>query len=123
MICNRKRGVIYTGHTDDLGQRMGQHKARAYPGFAAEHGCHKLLWFETHGSRHEAFVRERQIKEWKRKWKVEMLEVLNPDWDDLTLNLTVDEVYSELRMFKIPVGDGPRLLCLQANTGRGERES
>lgn len=108
IICNRKRGVLYTGHTDDLGQRIEQHKMKAYPGFSVKHGCHKLVWFETHDTRHGAFVRERQIKEWKRAWKVEMLEALNPDWDDVSLKLTVDDVYSELRMFKVPVRDGPR---------------
>jgi len=87
-----------------VGLTWPQHKARAYPGFSVKHNCHKLLWFETHVSRHEAFVRERQIKDWKRAWKVQMLETLNPDWDDLSLNLTVDEVYSERRMYRIPTG-------------------
>ena len=104
IVSNRKRGVLYTGHTDDLGQRVSQHKARVYPGFAAKHECHRLLWFETHTTRHDAFVRERQIKEWKRAWKVELVEALNPNWDDLMLNLTVDEVESERRMFRVPTG-------------------
>ena len=104
IVCNRKQGVLYTGHTDDLGQRLEQHKSRAYPGFSTKHGCHKLLWFETHLSRNEAFTRERQIKEWKRDWKIQMIEILNPNWDDLSLNLTVDEVHSERRMYRVSAG-------------------
>jgi putative endonuclease len=79
-----------------------QHRRGSYSGFAAKHDCHKLLWFETHLSRHEAFKRERQIKEWRRAWKIELIEALNPNWDDLTVNLTLDEVESERRMFRIP---------------------
>lgn len=102
IICNRKRGVLYTGHTDDLGQRMEQHRLGVYGGFAAKHECHKLIWFETHITRDEAFKRERQIKEWQRAWKVDLIEALNPNWDDVMLSLTVDDIESERRMFRLP---------------------
>jgi putative endonuclease len=57
------------------------------PGFTAKYDVTKLVWFEAHESRENAFRRERQIKEWRRKWKIELIEGFNPRWDDLYENL------------------------------------
>ena len=83
ILASKRSGTLYTGHTDDLGQRVSDHKSGSIPGFTAKYGITLLVWFEEHGSRDEAFRRERQIKEWKRSWKIEMIERLNPRWLDL----------------------------------------
>ncbi len=99
IVTNKRNGTLYTGHTDDLGQRIYEHKGRAYAGFSKKYGCDKLVWFESHETRDGAFVRERQIKEWRRTWKLELIELLNPSWLDLYGSLTEDNVYSDVRRY------------------------
>ena len=83
-ICtNQRNGTLYTGHTDDLSSRMEQHRQKIFKGFSAKYGCTKLVWYEVHESRDAAFRRERQIKKWKRGWKLSLIETENPDWLDI----------------------------------------
>ena len=83
-ICtNRRNGTLYTGHTDDLARRAAEHADGAIPGFASRHGCRPIVWFEEHDTRHDAFVRERRIKEWRRDWKLQLIEASNPHWIDI----------------------------------------
>jgi putative endonuclease len=84
IVASRRNGTLYTGSTDDLEARIVQHRTGYFDGFTAKHGVAILVWFETHATRHEAFVRERQIKKWKRVWKLEMIEKANPGWLDLS---------------------------------------
>ena len=67
--------------------RVEQHKAKRFSGFTARYGVDKLVWFESHPSREQAFRRERQIKEWRRLWKLQLIEARNPNWTDLYDNL------------------------------------
>ncbi len=83
IVASKRNGTLYTGHTDDLGRRVADHKSGAIPDFTARYGVTLLVWFEEHVAREDAFRRERQIKEWKRSWKIEMIERLNPGWLDL----------------------------------------
>ncbi len=83
IVANRRNGAIYTGMTDDLAERIWQHKTKAFPGFTAQYGCDKLVWYEVHETRDSAFHRERRIKEWRRSWKLLLLEEANPTWADL----------------------------------------
>ena len=83
ILASKKNGTLYTGSTDDLKARVWQHKNKTARGFTSKHGVDRLVWFETHDSRAAAFTRERQIKEWKRAWKLELIEKANPDWSDL----------------------------------------
>jgi len=87
-MASRRNGTIYTGMTDDLAARIYQHKSKAHPGFTAKYDCTQLVWYEVHDSRESAFQRERQIKEWRRVWKLHLIEERNPTWADLyeTLN-------------------------------------
>ena len=87
MLASRRNGTLYTGSTDDLAKRVDEHKAGAFRGFTAKYGVHLLVWFEGHESRENAFKRERQIKEWRRAWKLRLIEGANPDWRDLTDDL------------------------------------
>ncbi|WP_017931765.1 GIY-YIG nuclease family protein [Robiginitomaculum antarcticum] len=113
IITNRKQGALYTGHTEDLVFRMQQHIEGVFEGFSKEHDCKKLMWFELHETRDGAFERERRIKEWKRRWKIEMLEQLNTNWDDLYINISEADIYNPARYFDQNTynpksGDGPR---------------
>ena len=84
ILASRRNGTIYTGSCEDLVIRVEQHKAKRFGGFTARHDADKLVWFEVHPSRDQAFRRERQIKDWKRIWKLQLIESRNPNWLDLT---------------------------------------
>lgn len=83
IMANRRNGAIYTGHTDNLGRRVRQHREGAIDGFTARYGCKILVWAEWHETRHGAFARERAIKEWRRSWKLLLIEERNPTWRDM----------------------------------------
>ena len=88
IVASRRNGTLYVGQTDDLANRVWEHRIKARPGFTATYGVTMLVWYEVHDSRESALIRERQIKEWKRAWKLRLIETANPDWNDFyeTLN-------------------------------------
>ena len=88
ILASQKRGTLYIGMTDDLAKRVWTHKERMLEGFTKQYGVKRLVWCEAHETREAAFTRERQLKKWKRAWKIELIEKENPDWLDLykTLN-------------------------------------
>jgi putative endonuclease len=77
------RGTLYTGVTSNLIQRAYQHKEHVLGGFTAKYGIHNLVWFEGTASIEAAIQREKQIKGWRREWKIELVEAANPKWRDL----------------------------------------
>ena len=83
IVTNKRNGTLYTGVTSDLPGRIWQHKNGTFEGFSKRHGCNLLVWFESHESMDAAITREKQIKEWQRKWKLRIIEERNPNWDDL----------------------------------------
>ena len=83
ILASRRNGTLYTGMTDDLVRRIWQHWTGAVPGFTSEYGVKMLVWYEQHETRESAFARERQIKKWKRSWKLQLIEKMNPGWRDL----------------------------------------
>lgn len=87
IVASRRNGTIYTGHTDEIAARIHQHKTKSFKGFAARYGCERLVWCEPHEARELAFKRERQIKEWRRAWKLELIEAGNPQWLDLSATM------------------------------------
>lgn len=89
MHASKRYGTLYTGMTSDLLRRMWEHKKKVVPGFTKRYGVHKLVWFEAHESREAALQREKQIKEWKRDWKINLIERKNRHWSDLSLTLTL----------------------------------
>ncbi|MEL6364513.1 MAG: GIY-YIG nuclease family protein [Pseudomonadota bacterium] len=84
IMANRKNGAIYTGSTSDLQARAEQHKLGSGSGFTAKYGCARLAWYEQFEEMALATHRERRIKTWSRGWKVELIESVNPHWDDLS---------------------------------------
>ncbi|MBB5747449.1 GIY-YIG nuclease family protein [Brevundimonas variabilis] len=83
ILASRRNGTLYTGSTDQLIKRVNEHRSGRFGGFTSRYGVALLVWFERHETRHAAFVRERQIKDWKRIWKLELIERSNPGCVDL----------------------------------------
>ena len=86
-MSNKPKGVIYIGVTDNLDERIKEHKLKLYPkAFTARYNCDKLVYFEELDNGLKAIIREKQFKKWKREWKVKLIEEMNPSWSDLSLN-------------------------------------
>ncbi|MGH6763082.1 MAG: GIY-YIG nuclease family protein [Phyllobacterium sp.] len=83
IITNRKGGTLYTGVTSDLSRRVWEHKNGITPGFTSQYACHRLVWYEEHFDIRDAIQRETSIKRWKRQWKTDLIESINPDWNEL----------------------------------------
>ncbi len=83
MLASRPYGTLYLGVTSDLGRRVVEHKGKAHPGFAATYGVDRLVWMEAYDSIVEAIAREKMLKKWRRAWKIDLIEGMNPHWTDL----------------------------------------
>jgi putative endonuclease len=83
LMANRYRGTIYTGVTSTLWNRVCAHKNETFEGFTAKYRVNTLVWYEHHHFMPDAIRREKQIKAWKRAWKMKTVELLNPNWFDL----------------------------------------
>ena len=83
MLASRRNGTLYIGVTSNLVERIWQHKQDLVEGFTKAHGVHTLVWFEMHVDMTAAIAREKALKEWKRAWKLELIERENPEWKDL----------------------------------------
>ena len=84
IMASRYRGTIYTGVTSDLATRVLQHKDGSFGGFSAQHKTHTLVWYEHHDDMPSATLRETRIKAWRRQWKIDLIETINRDWNDLS---------------------------------------
>jgi putative endonuclease len=82
-LASDKNGTLYLGVTSDLVKRVWEHKNNMVPGFTKRYGVHDLVWYELHDSMESAIAREKAIKEWKRQWKLELIESMNPEWKNL----------------------------------------
>jgi putative endonuclease len=83
ILANRRNGALYTGVTSNLPARVWQHRNDVTEGFTKKYGVHTLVYFELHDEMASAISREKQIKNWQRKWKVKLIEKQNPTWRDL----------------------------------------
>jgi putative endonuclease len=83
IMASKRNGTLYIGVTSDLPGRVWQHKEGNADGFTRKYGCKMLVWFEQFGDIERAIQREKQMKEWKRLWKLRVVEEMNPDWNDL----------------------------------------
>ncbi len=87
ILASKRHGTLYVGVTSNLVKRVWQHKNNQVEGFTKKYGVHCLVWFEVHEAMESAIQREKAIKNWKRQWKINEIENLNPDWCDLYLGL------------------------------------
>ncbi|WP_394691937.1 GIY-YIG nuclease family protein [Hoeflea sp.] len=83
IVTNHKHGTLYIGVTSDLERRIHEHREALTPGFASKYGCRQLVWYEEHLDTGGAIQREKSLKRWYRKWKIDLIERFNPDWRDL----------------------------------------
>jgi putative endonuclease len=83
IIASQRNGTLYIGVTADLVQRVWQHKQHLVEGFTREYGVTQLVYYEMHATMPDAIAREKRLKAWKRKWKLDLIEEKNPGWRDL----------------------------------------
>ena len=83
ILSSRRNGTLYTGVTSDLVKRVWEHKNNVVKGFTKRYHVHNLVWYEPHPNMKSAISREKAIKNWKRKWKLDLIEQKNPKWNDL----------------------------------------
>jgi putative endonuclease len=83
IISNKANGVLYIGVTSNLIKRIWQLKEKLVEGFSFKYNLDKLVYFETYETMDSAIVREKQLKTWKRDWKIRLIEESNPEWNDL----------------------------------------
>ena len=83
ILASKRNGTIYIGVTSNLIKRAFEHKSDVVEGFTRKYAVHRLVYFEFHSSMEAAILREKQIKKWRRKWKVVLIETSNPTWHDL----------------------------------------
>ena len=86
IMASQKNGTLYVGVTNDLRRRVDEHKTGVMPGFTQQYHVHKLVYYEEFPDIYSAIVREKQMKRWKREWKIRLIEQMNPGWNDLSDN-------------------------------------
>ena len=83
ILSSKQNGTVYSGVTSDIVKRSYEHKNNLADGFTKKYNIHQLVWYEIHETAETAIMREKQIKKWQRKWKLELIERNNPQWKDL----------------------------------------
>ncbi len=87
ILASEKNGTLYVGITSNLIKRIYEHKNNIVKGFTEKYKVHKLVYYEECSDIYEAIQREKQLKRWYRKWKIELIENFNPEWEDLYYKL------------------------------------
>jgi putative endonuclease len=88
ILASERNGTLYIGVTSDLVKRIWQHKNDVADGFTKKYRVHTLVWYESHPTMESAIQREKALKNWHRIWKIRIIEQMNPDWLDLSQQLT-----------------------------------
>jgi len=83
IVASRKDGAIHIGVTNDIVRRVYEHRIKAVPGFTSKYNITRLVWFEIYDDPTNAIEREKELKKWKRDWKLQLIEAKNPAWLDL----------------------------------------
>ena len=86
-MASKRNGTLYTGVTSNLVKRVWEHKNDMVEGFTKRYSVHRLVWYELHENMESAILKEKRIKEWKRAWKLQLIESDNPNWQDLYHNI------------------------------------
>ena len=87
ILASKRNGTLYVGVTSDPVKRIWEHKNDVVDGFTKKYGIHLLVYYELTPDVNSAIKREKQLKKWRRKWKLELIEKMNPNWNDLYQNL------------------------------------
>ncbi|MBN2689582.1 MAG: GIY-YIG nuclease family protein [Gammaproteobacteria bacterium] len=87
VITNKRNGTLYIGVTSNLPHRISQHKSKTIKGFSSKYNLTKLVYYEKHSNIMQAIKREKNLKNWKRLWKLNLIESFNPEWKDLYFDL------------------------------------
>jgi putative endonuclease len=87
LLASKRNGTLYIGVTSDLVKRVHEHKNDLIEGFTKKYNVHKLVYYEATEDINSAITREKQLKKWKRDWKIELIEKSNPEWKDLYFEL------------------------------------
>jgi putative endonuclease len=107
IMADRRNGTLYTGVTTDIIKRISEHRDGLIPGFTRDYGLKTLVWFEALADIETAIAREKSIKRWRREWKLDLIETLNPDWRDLWPTLTGGDAGLPLPREKRGPGSSP----------------
>ena len=83
ILASKRNGTLYIGITSNLADRMNKHKKGSYDGFTKKYKIEKLVYYEIHSDVCGAISREKQLKDWKREWKIQLIEKANKSWRDL----------------------------------------
>jgi putative endonuclease len=83
LLASGRNGTLYVGVTNDLVRRVHEHKSGDHRGFTKQYDVTRLVWFETYDDPENAILREKDIKKWRRSWKLRLIEESNPQWLDL----------------------------------------
>ena len=87
MLASGRHGTLYVGVTNDLARRIFKHKEQLTKGFTSRYGVTRLVWHESYNQITEAIAHEKELKKWRRDWKIRLIEEMNPEWEDLYLAL------------------------------------
>lgn len=83
ILASQKNGTLYIGVTNNLPKRIWEHKNNVVEGFTQKYNIHLLVYYEQHQEIEQAIIREKQMKKWKRYWKIKLINTMNPEWTDL----------------------------------------
>ncbi len=114
ILASKRNGTLYIGVTNDLIRRTYEHKEGIVEGFTKRYDVRTLVYFEQTNDVNSSLLREKQLKKWNRRWKIELREGFNPDWKDLTK----DWIPTSVGMTEVRLASHPRLLsraCLRGN--------
>lgn len=84
ILTNKPYGVLYIGVTSNLAKRLHEHQHQVVNGFTKDYHAHRLVYYELHADAEQAILREKQLKRWKREWKIRLIEEMNVGWHDLS---------------------------------------
>jgi len=88
LMASQKHGTLYLGVTNDLVRRVHEHKSKTLRGFTKRYNVGHLVWFEVYDDPANAITREKELKKWRRDWKIRLIEEENLDWSDLYPSIT-----------------------------------
>ena len=83
LLASQRNGTLYLGVTNDIVRRVSEHRSKEIAGFTRDYGVTRLVWYETYPTSGEAIAAEKEMKKWRRAWKLAAIEANNPDWRDL----------------------------------------